>query len=224
LPRSPATRDRGTEMNITLMRIISLVALLFPAALHAQAQPDTVKHRNDCRLAAQVLTSGQPAVKRAWAATQARTCPAVADQLANGLRDSRASTDTVRLSALTAPADWLRDGRLFSAAYGVVGDRTATVQARVFATRVLMWAFAPGDEIGYGHLVDVNGDGRWSCGGTGASWHGQITRGTPLPSDWVSQANALGRAIAHDGDEPRAVRQAAVCLALASPQSERLEP
>lgn len=211
-------------MSAHLLRILSFVVLLVPASLHAQANPDTVKHRNDCRLAAQVLTTGQPAVKRAWAITQARTCAGVADQLANALRGSRVSTDTVRLSALTAPADWLRDGRLFSAAYDIVRDRTASVQARVFATRVLMWAFAPGDEIDYRHLVDLNGDGQWSCGGTGASWHGEITRGTPLPSNWAAQANALGRSIAHDRDEPSAVRQAAVCLALVIPQTERLEP
>jgi hypothetical protein len=209
-------------MNTRLFRVLSLVALVLPGSMQAQENPDSVKHGNDCRLAAQVLTTGQPAVKRGWAVTQARTCVDVADQLATALRQSRASTDTARLSALTAPADWLRDGRMFSAAYDVVRDRTASVQARVFATRVLMWAFAPGDEIEYRHLVAATGGGQQTCGGLGASWHGEITRGAPLPNDWVAQANALGRAIAHDKDEPQAVRQAAACLAFVIPHRSRI--
>lgn len=39
----------------------ALLGLTLPSALHAQADPDSVKLRNDCRLAAQVLSTGQPA-------------------------------------------------------------------------------------------------------------------------------------------------------------------
>jgi hypothetical protein len=212
-------------LRMAMPGIVTLLALLLlPLGLRAQANPDSVHHRNDCRLAAQVLTTGQPAVKRAWAVTKARTCPSVAGQLAEALRNSRSSTDTVRLSALTAPTDWLRDGRMFASATDVLRDRTATVEARVFATRVLLWAFAPGDEIGYHHLVSVNGDGKRTCSGLGASWHGELVHGSPLPSEWVAQANALGRSIAHNPAEPGAVRQAAVCLALVLPETERLAP
>lgn len=43
---------------------VSLALALFGAPLHAQVKPDSVKLRNDCRLAEQVLTTGQPATHR----------------------------------------------------------------------------------------------------------------------------------------------------------------
>jgi hypothetical protein len=198
-------------------RLLLAVALLVPIMGRAQANPDSVHQRNDCRLAVQVLTTGRPAVKTGWAIRQMRMCPSTAADLAEGLRAARTSQDTGALNRLTAPTDWLRDGNIFSAAVEVLRDRSASPQARVYATRVLMWAFVPGEEIRYGHLVDVDGDGDWTCGGMGPSLHGELVRGTPLPAGWEAAAQALGRTLALSPDEHVLVRQAATCLAVAIP-------
>ena len=60
-------------MRNPLTALFGLIALLFlvPSAASAQqsrsAVPDSVHARNHCRLAGQVVRTGQPATKRAWA-------------------------------------------------------------------------------------------------------------------------------------------------------------
>jgi hypothetical protein len=200
-----------------MKRLLFVGAVLVPLSVNAQANPDSIEHRNDCRLAVQVVTTGRPAVKTDWAIRQMRTCPEAATELATALRAARTRHDTVALNRLTEPADWLRDGSIFSAAMDVLRDRTASPVARVYATRVLMWAYVPGEEIRYGHLVDVDGDGDWTCGGLGPSLHGELVRAAPLPAGWVGQGQTLGRSIALAPDEPAPVRQAATCLAMVIP-------
>jgi hypothetical protein len=197
---------------------VCLAVALLPLRVAGQASPDSVKFRNDCRLATQVVTTGHPAVKTDWAMTIIRECPAVAGALARALAGARSSTDTVELTRITNAADWLRDGSLFAAAYDLLGDRAASHEARIFGVRVLMWAFLPGTEIRYSHLVAiVDGDGVPICAGLGPSLHGDLVIGTPLPPDWAPRAQHLGRTIALDPTEPVRVRQAARCLALAIP-------
>jgi hypothetical protein len=196
---------------------ISTLALLLPLSAAGQANPDTVKARNDCRLAVQVVVTGHPAVKTEWAMDFVRQCTELPTALARAIRDTRASRDTTVLKRVTAPADWLRDGNVYSAASEVLRDRTASPEARVFAIRVLMWAALPGMELDYSHLVDTDADGSRSCGGLGPSLHGEMVRGMPLPSGWEESGRALGRSVARDPSEPAPVREAARCLALAIP-------
>lgn len=195
----------------------TLILALLPLTASGQANPDSIKKRNDCRLAVQVVTTGQPAVKTEWAMIFVRGCPEFPAALARALREARTSRDKGELNRLTAPADWLRDGAVYSAADEVLRDRTASPEARVFAIRVLVWAYLPGLELDYSHLVDADGDGYPTCGGLGPSLHGEIVRGMPLPAGWEESGRALGRALALDGSEAIPVRQAARCLALAIP-------
>lgn len=139
--------------------LCTLVATLLPLMASGQANPDSVKNRNDCRLAVQVVTTGHPAVKTDWAMAFVRDCPDLPSALARSIRELRSSRDTGVLDRLTAPADWLRDGSVYGAAYEVLQDRMASPEARVFAIRVLMWAYLPGLELNYSHLVDTDGDG-----------------------------------------------------------------
>ena len=196
---------------------ISTLALLLPLSAAGQANPDSVRARNDCRLAVQVVMTGHPAVKTEWAMGFVRQCSELPSALARAIRDTRTSRDTSVLKRVTAPADWLRDWGVYSAASEVLRDRTASPEARVFAIRVLMWAALPGMELDYSHLVDTDGDGSRSCGGMGPSLHGEIVRATPLPSGWEESGRALGRSVARDPSEPAPVREAARCLALAIP-------
>ena len=49
--------------------------VLTPLPGASQADPGAVHHRNDCRLAEQILTQGQPAGKRDWALEIIGSCP-----------------------------------------------------------------------------------------------------------------------------------------------------
>ena len=202
---------------MTRFWISVLAVALLPLSALGQANPDSIKHGNDCRLAVQVITTGQPAVKTDWAMTFVRECAEFPAALAGALSRARTSRDTAALARLTAPADRLRDGDLFTAAFELARDRAASPEARVFAIRVLMWAYLPGMELSYSHLIDTNGDGIPTCGGIGPSLHGELVRRTPLPAGWVESGRALGRSLALDSTEVAPVRQAARCLALVIP-------
>jgi hypothetical protein len=54
--------------------VFAVLALLPAMRLHAQANPDSVKHRNECRLALQVLVKGEPARLTGWAINYVRSC------------------------------------------------------------------------------------------------------------------------------------------------------
>lgn len=130
------------DMMIRLLTCLLAVGLL-PLAASAQANSDSIKHRNDCRLAIQVITTGQPAARSDWAMTFVRECAGFPAALRNSLSAARNSRDTAALARLTAPADWLRDGDVFTAAFELARDRGASPVARVFAIRVMMWVYLP---------------------------------------------------------------------------------
>lgn len=189
--------------------VLALAAL--PGVLHAQTDPDSVKHRNDCRLAAQVLATGHPAPHYSWALDQAWNCPETAAGLADRLRSSGTLRDTAALNALTAPTLRLRDGRIYTAALGLVQDKSATPEARVFAARTLIYSMRPGGGIDYTALTGPNG----FCYGGGPSPHQSIAQGEPLPAGYVEQIHVVGRHLMRDTSEIGEIRHVGMCLSLA---------
>jgi hypothetical protein len=187
-----------------------------PACAGAQANPDSIHRRNDCRLAAQVLTTGQPRPRLEWAAHVMPGCPQAGRTVATALSEYRTSSDTALLNWITLPANSLRDGEVFQAAMGVLQDRSATATARVFANRVLMWLLYPTAGVYYSTLVDLDGDGRHPCIAFGASSHASVREGAVLPDDWRGRIHAANTRIMQDDGEPAPVRQSAVCLVLRS--------
>ena len=191
-----------------------LVAL--PACATAQANPDGIHRRNDCRLAAQVLTTGQPSPRLQWAAEVMPGCPQAGITVASALERYRTSRDTAFLSWVTLPANSLQDGHVFVTAMAVLQDKTASAEARVFANRLLFWHLYPSSGVYYSTLVDVDGDGRNPCIAFGASSHVTLVQGSPLPPDWKAQIHAAATRVMRDQTEPAPVRQSAVCVALRS--------
>jgi hypothetical protein len=62
-----------------LFRLAAVAALVVPTVdARAQADPDSVKLRNDCRLAVQVIETGQPATQRAEAFQTLPSCGGLA--------------------------------------------------------------------------------------------------------------------------------------------------
>jgi hypothetical protein len=209
------------KMLAMMLRCAPLLTLAAcaPRAVLAQDRPDSVHHRNDCRLAAQVISTGQPLPRREWALAVIQGCREGGPALARAMRESRLSSDTAYLNALTWPAIRLRDGEIFQAAMQVAADRGASTQARVFAIRTLMWSMYPGGGIDYADLADLVQGRPRSCFGHGPSTHTSVTQGAALPVDFVARAKELAKTLDHDPTEPLPVRRAAVCLTLVRPWS-----
>jgi hypothetical protein len=194
-----------------------LLGTFAPRISTAQASPDSVHHRNDCRLAAQVVASGHPATKRQWAFGTIARCAGAGPVLAQAIRAHRASVNVVDLDSLTQPTFRLRDADVLRAAMEIAGDRGASSPARVFAIRTLIWSMYPAGGVTYEDLADVVTGRDRNCYGYGPSTHPLITQGTALPPDYITRAKELANTVLHDSTEARPVLRAAACLFLIRP-------
>lgn len=184
------------------------LALILPVSVHAQqTEPPVVRHRNQCRLALQIVERGHPAPHERWAYSFVSACGAEAGRaIAARLRSLRTSTDTAELRLATWPASQLRDNTIFNASLDLAGDRGASDVARAFAVRNLIWLIAPTANL-------LNFD-PWHAAGLGCAG-AVMDRGTddgaPLDSDYRDRVRTLVERLARDRTEPRAVRTAALC-------------
>lgn len=95
-----------------------------------------VRHRNECRLAAQVVSTGHPRTKAEWAKDYLLNCEEDAPPVLAGLwRDLPA--DTGRVEWLVAISSRIRDGRIYDQARTVALDRSRPDVVRVGAMIVL---------------------------------------------------------------------------------------
>ena len=109
------------------------------APLRAQsesAHPLAMKHRSNCRLAAQVLITGEPHTKRDWARTYVRNCPEEGPPAP--VQEWRAvAGDTTEVLELMRASVAIRDARICEQLHVVVRDRTRSDVVRVGAMHVL---------------------------------------------------------------------------------------
>jgi hypothetical protein len=125
---------------------------------------------------------------------------------------ARTATDTAFLDKLTFPLIDLRDGRVYETALSIAGDRRASVPARVFAFRALVWTLEPGGMIDYVDLVDERRDDRHRrCNPAGAHLHWRPTLGAPIPADYEALIHRLAEATVQDTSAMRQIRRAAAC-------------
>jgi hypothetical protein len=131
-----------SNMTRRLIRALALTTLIVAASTaDARAQggganPVAVKHRNDCRFAAQVLTSGEPHTKRTWARDYISSCPeegptAIAQEWRAVPADTAAVLQLMRASTA------IRDARIYEQVRAVVADRSRPAVIRVGAMHVL---------------------------------------------------------------------------------------
>jgi hypothetical protein len=196
-----------------VLRVLVLcAACVAPATLHAQETPHEIRRRNDCRLAEQVIRTGHPAPHLRRAYERARYCPNIGRAVAEAMNRSRTSNDTALLNAITSPMMNLRDGRVYETAMAVARDRSASVPARVFAIRALVWLLRPGVVIEYADLTDEPGDPEpRACIRSGTPLHLRLSRGEPIPENYVEAIHRFGSDTQADPSEPRAIKRAAVC-------------
>jgi hypothetical protein len=137
--------------------IVAAVALIVVSSAPATAQDaerqqkrerEDVHLRNDCRLAVQVLMSGQPANKREWALWRINDCdesgPPVLARMWRGVTaDSAALAEAIYYSVQ------LRDRRVYDTVSSIARDRTAPALKRAAALHLLgRWA-RPGFMLAY---------------------------------------------------------------------------
>lgn len=174
-------------MKITwICAIVVCLDVLRSVPLDAQAtsRPDSVQHRNDCRLASQVLTKGQPANKYVWALAHIPTCGPVGGlALAEVLEQNRNIVRPEALEDIVMLASDFHDASIFRAALDVAGDEGSTKQARIQALRVVYYQLGRGRVDPYESFLAAE---------SGAIYHYLPDHGCgvgePLPTDAAQQA------------------------------------
>jgi hypothetical protein len=193
-----------------MLRTALGIALLCPATVLAQADPGLVNHRNDCRLAAQVLTKGEPANKTEWARGLIVSCneelPAT---LTTALRNARTSSDLSELGALRRGALYVRDADFFDAALDVAGDRSASVRAR--AASVLIAAMQLRERITFDFGAVLSATHSYSCLLEPMDHSLRTGAGRAIPADARLRLGSLADALLADGGTPLPVKTAARC-------------
>lgn len=167
-------------------------------------------HRNDCRLAHQVLTLGQPAKKRAWALSVAPSCgPLGGEALAHILREHRGDVAWTQASEdIVLAATNLIDRSLFETGLHIAADPSAGPVARVQAVRVVYHQFNPGVYEEYAGFVEGSSLKGLAVGAMRISSE-PPARAEPLPVGRYDLAEKVMREIVGDPSAPAILRRAA---------------
>jgi len=122
--------------------VLMMLGWLTPSVdVAAQANPGEIKHRNDCRLAEQVLVKGEPANKRAWALQLIGTCDEAPAVLV-GLWTSP-PTDADEIQSLYYASIHSGDPQVFDAAFAVVQNTSAPSTLRLAALGTVVTRVRP---------------------------------------------------------------------------------
>jgi len=179
-------------------------------------RPGDVQFRNDCRLAAQVLQSGQPANKTAWASDMIGACPqegaAVLAQLW-----VRPALDSATVNQLLNASVRIRDQRLASAALAAARNTSNQETVRIIAIGLLFLYADPSGRLSFGELVAPDG---WVPGQpvrmlpVGQSPHKipQQDGDSPLPSEFAAETALALRSLGDSDPNPR-IQYVAIGLA-----------
>lgn len=202
-------------MRSFVLACLLLVVLARPG--FAQVNSDSVKHRNECRFAEQVMTTGRPEPHREWARGYIAFCgtESWARAAANQLRRLSMSEDRSTLEKEWGRVRLLRDSTLFATAFEIARAGSSSVPARVYAIRYLLNVVHPNRLITYGLMVretDARGYRRGPCFERTAAGRQAEYHGVPHPRDFRERIAALMRDIHTDPAQPAQVRNAALCL------------
>jgi len=204
-------------MTELITRLCTAAVLLFGAVAPLQGQGSetaaAARYRNNCRLAAQVLRTGEPHGRRDWAVGYIAGCgdegPVVL-----GEQWRTAAFEGEFLDALVRSSMRIRDARLYEQLRATAADRTRPAPARVGAMLVLARYVDPGSALWLSDLIppDSIRHIRLVGASTTATW--QRTGAQPLTTRVAPAVLALLENIAAARtEEPREVWYAAAVLA-----------
>lgn len=194
-------------MRFAPFLLVGLVCLGVSTA-QAQADPDSVHQRNDCRFYSQVLSSGHPAPHWQEAASHILSCPEAGAAMTSALRNLASESDTAVAEGFLSTIQGLRDGDLYAAATALAVNKGATPLARITALRVLLRQ--PG-YIWEGSVGDFAFAPQGACGLAKLATSTE-TRGAPLPPTYIADTQRLVAQIGADTTDVIEVRNAARCV------------
>jgi hypothetical protein len=196
----------------TLIRAIALFAILTGSPSAAQTG-DTVsaaaRHRNQCRLAKQVLMQGHPANRREWASHYIMMCP---EEAPEPLSRRWQTTTEIDLQDLVDFSFRIPDRRIYDAAFAVASSSSRPAHVRVAAMSLLARYADPRKEIPLDELR-VPPDGRIRPILGGVVYGGHMPVSVPIGEVGMS-VQRLFQQLADTAENPPAVRHAAAVLAL----------
>jgi hypothetical protein len=208
-----------TEMNryriLPLLVVLACASVVSPA--RGQADPDSVNLRNDCRLATQVMRTGDPAPRLQWATSIIHRCgaDALADANVAALKRLRSPADTFELEQVWNQLQYVRDGRIYRTALEIAQDRHASTTARVDALLWLQRLRAPNQGATKEDVTggfDSSGSVRGGCGRYAhIAGTFRYLDGEPLPAGFVAEITQVAGAVSSDPSQPLDVRTAANC-------------
>lgn len=141
-----------------MMRMMRFALVLATCALAARAEaavaqgvPDSVHHRNDCRLARQVLVQGHPANRRSWALARLSNCGSDAvEVLRYYLNRHRSDENYGRpLDEVVTASFGLVDRNLAFAALSIAKSESSGTAARIQALRLLYAQVTPTTTVSF---------------------------------------------------------------------------
>jgi hypothetical protein len=192
--------------------------LLIGSQVRAQTsdQPAEVHLRNQCRLAAQVLRTGHPEGRTAWALAVIGNCAEEGPPALVALW-SEQSGDSIRAERVLDASSRLRDQRLADAAVQVARNDQNPESLRVAAILLLMRYADPYTGLAVPLLAPPPG---WTpgqrvrlfLGGRGSHAIPQLTGAMPLADGFASNVIREFRSIAEHASSPR-VQYVAAALA-----------
>lgn len=193
-----------------------LLLLLLPQLALAQEEPDSVRRRDNCRRAAQVIDTGEPAPPTEWPWQYIGFCaPELrVEAYRRAIARVRFSMDPAAARRVIHRLAFFHDGRLFEDVSEIAGDPSASIPARVAAFMALAAVRDPSRVPLYEGFVgglDEYGLPQGNCSAR-RSHDPEPTQGpVPLPADYLQRIGDLRRRVSLDVSEPPAVRSAAVC-------------
>jgi hypothetical protein len=211
--------------SLRLLRLAAVTAMAVPAITSmpaiAQVNADSTTQQAYCRLAEQVMRTGNPAPHMEWALSSIGTCGPVTYGAATAaaVQRLRAVHDTSALAEVWMPTHFLLDEKLFNAALHISGDRSASVEARVFAfLGLLRMALAgTGRDVRYGNMIGGFVEVLPGLLGVRGGCAEEVVTddyrrvGTPLPPDFKDQIRSVATRVRDDTSEPVDARTAAAC-------------
>lgn len=213
-----ACTNPGTGEMRTLL-VFVLAATLGVQSAASQTNPDSVKQRNDCRLAEQILSSGHPHPHATWASTQILTCgpDAFLRSVTGGLRQLRNSSDTTGLSVLWNRAlIHVNSRQVFDLGLEIASDPSAGPLARQYAFLGLLRMLKPNEWVDLATLTRTDREGRYRfsfCYSGHTAGVRQWVRGTPIDASARSRLREVGAQVQNATAAPAELRAAAYCAA-----------
>jgi hypothetical protein len=200
--------------NATSVLLFLLVTGALPAAAQVSEQPPEVHKRNNCRLAAQVLHSGEPHTRLEWARAYIVDCQEEAPAYFTA-RWASAPSDTASLRQLIASSTRVRDIRVYAVLRQAALDASRPDAVRVAAMIGLTRYVNPHIVIDLSHLRPPAGEANPAIRLQGGSIVDVVqVPGAQVFGSVTAEVLTLLRGIASARDsEPREVWYAAAVIA-----------